>query len=74
MGAGGITNTELYNGTVWTNNPSGLGTGRYTSRGVGSQNAAITAGGWGAASSGANLSATELWTGVALKTKTITVS
>jgi len=41
----GITNTELYNGTSWTNNPTGLGTARYALAGAGLQTAAIAFGG-----------------------------
>ena len=38
--------TELYNGTSWTNNPTGLGTARYESAGAGTQTAALAAGGF----------------------------
>jgi len=38
--------TELYNGTSWTNNPTGLGTARYELAGAGTQTAALAAGGF----------------------------
>ena len=38
--------TELYNGTSWTNNPTGLGTARYEVAGAGTQTAALAAGGF----------------------------
>jgi hypothetical protein len=76
LGAGGITSTELWNGSTWTANPTGLGTGRYgqTSGAVGDYNAAMIAGGWTTASSGANTAATEEWTGQAVQVRTITTS
>ena len=38
--------TEEYNGTSWTNNPTGLGTARYELAGAGTQTAGLAAGGF----------------------------
>jgi hypothetical protein len=38
--------TELYNGTAWTNNPTGLGNGRREMPGVGTQTAGLVFGGF----------------------------
>jgi hypothetical protein len=40
------TATELYNGTAWTNNPTGLNTGRREMPGVGTQTAGLVFGGF----------------------------
>jgi hypothetical protein len=76
LGAGGITSTELWNGSTWTANPTGLGTQRYgqTSGAVGNYGAAMIAGGWTTASSGANTTNSEEWTGQAVQVRTITTS
>ena len=42
---GTLANTEKYNGTSWTTNPTGLNTARYSMAGFGTQTAAIAAGG-----------------------------
>jgi hypothetical protein len=65
-----VASTELWNGTAWTSNPTGLGTARYGLGGAGTQTSAIAFGG----RNPSFLSSTELWTGQALQTKTITVS
>jgi len=38
--------TELYNGTSWTSNPTGLGTARYELSALGTQTAALAVGGY----------------------------
>ena len=57
----GVSNTELYNGTSWTNNPTGLNTARGLLAGVaGTQTAGLGFGGYvGPGSS----SASESWNG-----------
>jgi hypothetical protein len=67
-----VSQTELWNGTSWSTNPSTLSTTRRVVPGAGSQTAGIAAG--GASPTGADLTATEEWTGQALLVKTITVS
>jgi hypothetical protein len=64
--------TELWNGTAWTSNPTGLATTRYMgNNGAGSQTASIFIGGRNGGTYYAN---TEEWTGQALQVKTVTVS
>jgi hypothetical protein len=65
--------TELYDGTSWTTNPTGLNTARSELAGAGTQTAALAFGG---SPDGTSLvAATEEWTGAgAAVTKTITVS
>jgi hypothetical protein len=67
-----LTNTESYNGTSWTNNPTGLATGRFRASGLGSQTQGLAVAGKGPPTS--YITNTEEWTGVALATQTITVS
>ena len=64
--------TELWNGTSWTSNPTGLATARRSLASVGTSSLAFGAGGYNAVPGITN--ATEEWTGQALQTKTITVS
>jgi hypothetical protein len=67
----GLSSTELWSGTSWTSNPTGLATARQTLAGAGTQPAALAFGG----STGAGgLNNTEEWTGAALTTRTITTS
>jgi hypothetical protein len=54
----GSTATELWNGTSWTSNSTGLTTGRYSLGGAGSQTSALAFGGYPGVTS-----ATEEWTG-----------
>jgi hypothetical protein len=63
--------TEIWNGTAWTNNPTGLSTARNGSASAGTRTAGIVATGYNGT---AYVGTTELWTGSALQTKTITVS
>jgi len=63
--------TELYNGTSWTSNPTGLATARRNVGSCGSQSLALFACG---DAGPAYTASTEEWTGQALLTKTITVS
>jgi len=68
-----VTSTEVWNGTSWTNNPTGLNTGRSNAVGFGTTSAGLAAG----ASSGSVPTdrATEAWTGPGTAvTKTITTS
>ena len=65
--------TELYNGTSWTSNPTGLATARITF-GTGSQTAALAAGGDTSGANVGKVANTEEWTGQQLQTKTVTVS
>ena len=55
----GASSTELYNGTSWTSNPTGLGTARRALGGCGTQTAALAFGG----KTTANVSSTETWNG-----------
>jgi hypothetical protein len=71
-GSPGVSTTELWNGTSWTTNPTGLATSRSQLSGCGTQTAALAAG--GDTGVGVPLAATEEWTGQALRTRTITVS
>jgi hypothetical protein len=68
-----IANTELWNGTSWTNNPTGLNQGRGNIRGAGSQSLGFVQGGYGGGG-GTYQTNTEEWTGAALATRTITTS
>jgi hypothetical protein len=62
--------TELYDGSTWTSNPTGLNTARNDLGGAGTQTAALAFGGTPPITA-----ATEEWTGAgALVTKTITTS
>jgi hypothetical protein len=66
-----LTATELYDGTSWTSNPTGLNTARQQLASAGIQTAALAFGGYTTDKS----AATEEWTGAgAAVTKTITVS
>jgi hypothetical protein len=64
------TATELWNGTSWTSNPTGLGSGRYGTVGSGTQASALSTGGLPAPVS----STSEEWTGQQLAVRTVTVS
>jgi hypothetical protein len=55
--------TELYNGTSWTNNPTGLGTARGLSGSAGTQTAALMFGGRSFDGTGPQLANTESWNG-----------
>jgi len=69
------TITELWNGTSWTTNPTGLSTGRGALAGCGTQAAALAAGGSPAPNSPPQTAATEEWTGPgAAVTQTVTVT
>jgi hypothetical protein len=57
--------TELYNGTSWTSNPTGLGTARGNGASSGTQSAAILAGGSGDPGRPSMTGATESWNGSA---------
>jgi hypothetical protein len=64
--------TELWNGTSWTNNPTGLATARRGPGGAGTQTSALAFG--GEAPTGAT-NITEEWDGPGTaQTKTVTVS
>jgi hypothetical protein len=66
------TTTQLYDGTSWANNPTGLNTGRLYLGGIGTQPSALAFGGQ---TGGTPTAATEEWTGAgAPLTQTITVS
>jgi len=70
-GPGAIGATELWNGTSWTSNPTGLATARSGLSGAGTQTVALAFGG----NTGAYTVATEEWTGPGTATtKTVTVS
>jgi hypothetical protein len=59
-----MTTTEKYNGTSWTNNPTGLNTARYAPFKFGTQTAALAAGGnLGDAGSSFSTAAVELFNG-----------
>ena len=63
--------TELWNGTSWTSNPTGVATARGLGGGVGSQSLALLAGG----DTPGFTAATEEWTGPGFaETRTVTVS
>jgi len=61
--------TELWNGTSWTNNPTGLATPRGAMGSAGTQTAGLGFGGYGPG----NKNQTEEWTGQELQVKTVTV-
>ena len=63
--------TELYNGTTWTANPTGLNTARYGSQGAGNQTASIMAGG---IVTSTMQNATELWGGSSWTTSPATLN
>ena len=59
-----MTTTENYNGTAWTNNPTGLNTARYSLFKFGTQTAALAAGGnLGDAGASNSTAAVELYNG-----------
>jgi hypothetical protein len=60
--------TELWNGTSWTSNPTGLTTGRSGTGSGGTQTVAIAFGGYNGTT---NSSATEEWNAVAVQTITV---
>jgi hypothetical protein len=62
--------TALYDGSSWTTSPASLSIGRYSATGVGTQTAALCAGGGGVPQT----NATEEFTGAFLSTKTLTTS
>jgi hypothetical protein len=62
--------TELYDGSTWTTNPTGLGTGRYSLGAAGTQTAGLAFGG----NTPPVTAATEEWTGAGPVTVTITGS
>ena len=64
-----VTNTELYDGTSWTNSTA-IGTAKGQTAGGGTSTAGIVFGG----SSPSVTNATEEFTGAALGTKTVTTS
>jgi hypothetical protein len=64
--------TELWNGTSWTSNPTGLATARRSLASVGTSSLAFGAGGYNAVPG--ITSATEEWSGIVDQTKTVTVS
>jgi len=67
---GNSASTELYNGTSWTSNPTGLSNGRYALGGAGTQTSALAFGG-----ATPTTTATEEFTGPgAAVTQTITTS
>jgi len=61
--------TELYNGTSWTTSPSTMGTARDNFGSVGTQTAAIAFA--GNPGPGGITTATELWTGLKIQTRTV---
>jgi len=77
IGFGGSTGsvtaaTELWNGTSWTNNPTGLGTARTgVSQNFGTQSSSLAAGGNNGTN---NVSSTEEWNTVLTSNKTVTVT
>jgi hypothetical protein len=63
--------TELYDGSTWTSNPTGLGTARYALGAAGTQTAGLGFGGYTTTA----VANTEEWTGPGTAvTKTVTVS
>ena len=68
--AGGVnlTATELWNGTSWTSNPTGLGAAVYGPAGSGTQASALSTGGKPSGT------ASEEWTGTVISSRTVTVS
>ena len=76
LAAGGTpltTTTEIYDGTAWTTNPTGISSGRYFAGSAGTQSAAFIAGGITTPPAGTQ-SSVEEWTGAAPTTVTITAS
>ena len=68
-----VTTTEIWNGTSWTTNPTGLNTGRASAVNFGTASSGLAAG--GDSGSTPTDQATEEWTGPGvLQTKTITTS
>jgi hypothetical protein len=65
-----LTATELWNGTAFTNNPTGLNTARQSGGGAGIQTAAICVGG---ESPGGATTATELWNGTSWTTSPVSI-
>jgi len=65
-----LTATELWNGTAFTNNPTGLNTARQNGGGAGIQTAAICVGG---ESPGGATTATELWNGTSWTTSPVSI-
>jgi hypothetical protein len=61
VGGSNTTATELYNGTAWTNNPTGLNTGNNGLVGAGTQTAALGFGGYVLPAGVKNI--TESWNG-----------
>jgi hypothetical protein len=75
MGGQFTSATELWNGTSWTSNPTGLLTTRGFAGSGGTQASAIMFGGYVPAGGGSLTNVTEEWTGPgAPVTKTITTS
>jgi hypothetical protein len=75
FGAGSPSVTELWNGTSWTNNPTGLSNARSALAGCGTQGAALASGGTPIPGAPPQVNATEEWTGPgAPVTRTITTS
>ena len=66
-----LSATELYNGTSWTSNPTGLATARSSLGTAGSQTLSLGFGGNNGTTSSA---ATEEWTGTSVQVRTITTS
>jgi hypothetical protein len=71
-GQPGLTATELWNGTSWASNPTGLSNGRGNGAGSGTQTSALMSG--GASLTTALTAATEEWTGTVISNNTVTVS
>jgi len=67
------TTTEIYDGTAWTTNPTGISSARYFAGSAGTQSAAFIAGGSTTPPAGSQ-SSVEEWTGAAPTTVTITAS
>jgi len=57
------TQTEEYNGSAWSTNPNGMGTGRYAMAGSGSATAGLVAGGYQYAAPAGQTTKTELFDG-----------
>ena len=67
-----LTATELWNGTAWTNNPTGLNTARQGGGGAGIQTAAICVGGEVPGPAGTNSNAVENYNGTSWTTSPVT--
>jgi hypothetical protein len=65
--------TEIYDGTAWTTNPTGISSARYFAGSAGTQSAAFIAGGTTTPPAGSQ-SSVEEWTGAGPVTQTITAS